>query len=194
MSKPKNVDYEDYDAKIKEMEEKFGGKWEELCLDLINTPSAYALDSLWEKIILARRPNYGDWEYPVQASRHIVAEWEEMERKLVDLEMNSHPRVATGANGVGLIMAERQRQISGEGFSSKHDDTWANGEMGEAAMCYLLAQSNDVDTCLWLWPWAPEWFKPGDHKRNLVKAGALIAAELDRVLRMEQKRGDEPGA
>ena len=66
--------------------------------------------------------------------------------------------------------------------------------MAEAATCYLLAQNNDADTCLWLWPWAPECFKPGDHKRNLVKAGALIAAELDRLLRLEQVESNKPNA
>ncbi len=192
MSKPKDVSYEDYDAKIKEMEEKFGGKWQELCLDLINVPSAYALDRLWEKIILARRPNYGDWEYPVQASSHIVAEWEEMERKLADLEKNLHGRVASATNGIDLIMAERQRQISGEGFSSSHDDNWLDGEMVDAAMCYLYARNDRRKSVrdengFWLWPWATEWFKPGDYKRNLVKAGALIAADLDRVIRLEQQ-------
>ena len=31
------------------------------------------------------------------------------------------------------------------------------------------------------WPWPPEFWKPSDDPvRNLVKAGALIAAEIDR--------------
>lgn len=32
------------------------------------------------------------------------------------------------------------------------------------------------------WPWDPSWWKPSpDPIRNLVKAGALIAAEIDRL-------------
>lgn len=37
------------------------------------------------------------------------------------------------------------------------------------------------------WPWEPGWWKPGkgnsyaDRVRELVKAGALIAAEIDRL-------------
>lgn len=35
-----------------------------------------------------------------------------------------------------------------------------------------------------LWPWDVRWWKPSpDPERNLVKAGALIAAELDRLAR-----------
>lgn len=35
------------------------------------------------------------------------------------------------------------------------------------------------------WPWAAKWFKPSDDPiRNLVKAGALIAAEIDRLQKL----------
>lgn len=69
---------EEQDRAIKEMEEKFGGKWEELCLDLVNVPSAQALDELWKAVILSNKPDYGDWEYPGQAFRHLLAEWNEL--------------------------------------------------------------------------------------------------------------------
>lgn len=36
--------------------------------------------------------------------------------------------------------------------------------------------------CLW-WPWAVRWWKPKDPIRDLVRAGALIAAEIDRLQR-----------
>jgi hypothetical protein len=35
------------------------------------------------------------------------------------------------------------------------------------------------------WPWDLSWLKPSpDPKHNLVKAGALIAAEIDRLNRL----------
>jgi hypothetical protein len=38
------------------------------------------------------------------------------------------------------------------------------------------------------WPWAEKWWKPSeDQVRNLVKAGALIAAEIDRIQRLKAK-------
>jgi len=40
------------------------------------------------------------------------------------------------------------------------------------------------------WPWHPVQWKPStDPERNLVKAGALIAAEIDRILRAQNGSG-----
>jgi hypothetical protein len=41
------------------------------------------------------------------------------------------------------------------------------------------------------WPWEPEWDKrgSGDRMRDLVKAGALIAAEIDRLQRSAKAEG-----
>ena len=44
-----------------------------------NMASARALDELWAKIILKKSPGYGDWEYPMQAMRHILCEFEELQ-------------------------------------------------------------------------------------------------------------------
>lgn len=43
-----------------------------------NKPSADALDLLWKEVILAHKPNYGDWEYPGQAYRHLLAEFNDL--------------------------------------------------------------------------------------------------------------------
>jgi hypothetical protein len=34
------------------------------------------------------------------------------------------------------------------------------------------------------WPWAPELWKPANARRDLVKAGALILAEIERLDRL----------
>jgi hypothetical protein len=51
----------------------------ELCDELAevvsNDACGHALQKLWDEIIVARSPNYGDWEYPGQAYRHIKAEF-----------------------------------------------------------------------------------------------------------------------
>ncbi len=84
-------------------------------------------------------------------------------------------------NGAELIAAERQRQIEQEGWSGNHDDreNW-NGQLIVAAACYLVP-----DRMGGLWPWHPDWWKPtpNDRIRELTKAGALIAAEIDRLQR-----------
>lgn len=101
-------------------------------------------------------------------------------------------------SGVGLIDAERQRQISEEGWTAEHDDAHDKGQMAGAAACYAMAASGfenphcikakrlDMDFPVRIWPWADSWWKPADDDRvrELVKAGALIAAEIDRLQRI----------
>jgi len=47
-------------------------------IDKQNAPSARELDHLWKEILLARKPDYGDWDYPAMAARHILAEIKEI--------------------------------------------------------------------------------------------------------------------
>ena len=44
-------------------------------MDGHNMAAAKALDKLWADIMLKRYPDYGDWEYPGQAYRHILEAW-----------------------------------------------------------------------------------------------------------------------
>ena len=95
--------------------------------------------------------------------------------------------------GIELIAIERQRQIEGEGWTAKHDDQHETGEIALAAACYAIPVNRrgvfDSSRGLieWLWPWDAEWWKPARSSRSrikeLVKAGALIAAEIDRLQR-----------
>ncbi|MGN6206039.1 hypothetical protein [Humibacter sp.] len=96
----------------------------------------------------------------------------------------------TMTDGVSLIAAERERQISAEGWTPGHDDEHAREQMARAAACYALPpEYRDVgrsDGTPFEWPWERKWWKPtpDDRVRELVKAGALIAAEIDRLQRV----------
>ena len=98
------------------------------------------------------------------------------------------------ANGCELIRAERWRQSDVEGYDAEHDD----GDLIRAAKCYAEAAwavQNHLPTSHEFvrrgWPWEDQWWKPTDDPiRNLVKAGALIAAEIDRL----QRKSPEPQA
>lgn len=80
-----------------------------------------------------------------------------------------------------MIAAERRRQVFGEDWSAAHDDQHTDLELVMAAVCYALPHTENVPE---RWPWQDEEWKPsGDYIRDLVKAGALIAAEIDRELR-----------
>jgi NTP pyrophosphatase (non-canonical NTP hydrolase) len=87
------------------------------------------------------------------------------------------------------IATERQRQREVEGWTPAHDDGHDTGEMAGAAACYALSTikhwAKDQVIKL-IWPWADEWWKPKDARRNLVKAGALIVAEIERLDRLDQ--------
>jgi hypothetical protein len=98
---------------------------------------------------------------------------------------------APSADGIALIAAERRRQIEDEGWTPEHDDEHDNHELSEAAACYALGVPAAVSPAngarVPLWPWDESWWKPGDRVRDLVKAGALIAAEIDRLQRAAAK-------
>lgn len=82
------------------------------------------------------------------------------------------------------ITAERQRQIDAEGWTFAHDDQHNNGELARAAASYALGKhtiGNIGGATIHLWPWEDFWFKATDQRRNLVKAAALIIAEIERL-------------
>ena len=92
--------------------------------------------------------------------------------------------------GAQLIAEERERQQYEEGHTSVHDDLLDDGDLTRAAMAYLQADDTDLRqngegfTAAWsYWPWEREWWKPKDRLSNLIRAGALIAAEIDKMQR-----------
>lgn len=86
-------------------------------------------------------------------------------------------------SGAGLILAERKRQVEVKGYDAKHDSRHNVRDFVQAGGAYLgLAR----------WPWSLETFKyrNGDGfyvKRNLVKAGAMIAAAIDRIIEVDKR-------
>lgn len=102
--------------------------------------------------------------------------------------------------GIELIAEERQRQIEVECWSEDHDDEHGDGALAMAAACYATTPKfrlKNVDVKIsprrigstrifeFLWPFDWQWWKPTpeDRIRELTKAGALIAAEIDRLQR-----------
>jgi hypothetical protein len=86
------------------------------------------------------------------------------------------------------VLAERARQIGAEGWTAAHDDKYASRELSRAAACYALHTEpvGNVGDYLRFWPWPADWWKPTNYRRNLVKAGALILAEIERTDRAER--------
>lgn len=96
------------------------------------------------------------------------------------------------------VMAERRRQIEAEGFSAAHDDGHGEGDLALAGACYAryAATRNPVGPYGYPggpipkdWPWSINWWKPKDQRRDLVKAAALLLAEIERLDRAAKAEG-----
>lgn len=101
----------------------------------------------------------------------------------------------TTDNIVEDIRSERYRQIQHEGWSHSHDDKHDGGELAMAAGCYAFACAgasirSQVDGLPLSWPWNKKWWKPTTKRRNLVKAAALIVAEIERLDRVEDHKSE----
>jgi len=78
------------------------------------------------------------------------------------------------------ILLERRRQIEAEGFDVRHDDAQDTGSMARAAAAYIMNQFIRPGCPVW-WPWDITWWKPKNRRRDLVRAAALIIAELEKL-------------
>lgn len=106
--------------------------------------------------------------------------------------------------GAQLIAEERERQISQEGWTPANDDQYKHRELARGAQSYLnhyIARSWVLTNELGMphtkpadyrkekapdeWPWAKKWWKPKGRIEDLVRIGALVAAEIDRVQRQQ---------
>lgn len=107
------------------------------------------------------------------------------------------------SRGADLIIHERIRQIEEEGWTAEHDANHTAMSLAVAGAAYALfaAAVHGGEGGSWrlayskaageLWPFDEEWWKPTDDPvRQLVKAGALIAAEIDRRLAEEASAED----
>lgn len=114
------------------------------------------------------------------------------------VELNTNSKMEKKEqSGIELIAAERQRQIEKEGWTAEHDKYHDRHELLDAARCYIISS----EACSYSpnnvtfnggyrpnegtprdWPWDDIFWKPtGDPVKDLIKAGALIAAEIDRL-------------
>ncbi len=78
------------------------------------------------------------------------------------------------------IAAERRRQEA-KGFDAEHDDGHDNGELARAAICYAANGSEKLDCVAWLSPWGDDPFTTGDRRGDLVRAAAMLTAEIERL-------------
>lgn len=109
--------------------------------------------------------------------------------------MKSNKSVTLGI--VSELIKERFRQQDDEGWTWEHDDKHDGGELAMAASAYAYNSSYEdefyADGVKYPdpnFPWDSEWWKPTDKRRDLIKAGALIIAEIERIDRKASREED----
>lgn len=90
------------------------------------------------------------------------------------------------------VINERRRHVSEEGWTPEHDDEHVSGELARAAACYALSTLSQYQWAMnfvrEIWPFHTDWWKPiGGDRRNLIKAGSMIIAEIERLDRRSDK-------
>lgn len=90
------------------------------------------------------------------------------------------------AKALDLIAKERASQIADHGYSVEHDDEHDLGEIALAAAEFAAPYSLGLPHDSWA-------FSRGEHSRieQLAMAGALIVAEMERLMRLEQREAEE---
>lgn len=82
------------------------------------------------------------------------------------------------------VVTERYRHTHEKGWTPQHDDEHDAGQLASAATAYTLAATFPGRIDQWFksfWPWERSWWRPGTPRRMLVKAAALIIAEIERI-------------
>lgn len=82
--------------------------------------------------------------------------------------------------GVEFIALERERQIEVERYDKEHDSHLNDGELEKAAISYIHSSTGDKQKAMQEWPWLLPYLKPKTRVRDLARAGALIAAAIDK--------------
>lgn len=119
------------------------------------------------------------------------------------------------APALAAIADERRRQVEVEGWTVEHDDDHPDGALAQAAAAYAVnatAPSSQIDikvgrrgqwfnggwcglpTLIWPPSWSKEWWKPKNPRYDLVRAGALIVAEIERLDRAAAVAADDAEA
>lgn len=98
------------------------------------------------------------------------------------------------------IAQERKRQVVVEGFPRTGDDAQPSGRLAYAGAAYAVHWASFMQACEGeglppaqaaeaiaecaapdFWPLDPAWWKPHNDRSDLVRAAALLVAEIERM-------------
>jgi hypothetical protein len=112
----------------------------------------------------------------------------------VDVVDDAMGRLASPrTSAVRDVLRERVRQVEKLGWTHEHDDQLPPRQIAAAAACYALSAAGFAIArgSSTMWPWGPLAWKPDSPRRMLVKAGALILAEIERLDRQAVAQGEQ---
>jgi hypothetical protein len=144
----------------------------------------------WKILVAKNTALFLPADSPLEEEMEILKKFEVRDWEVISSEKPVDPPSQL-IDGIGLISIERTRQMTEEGWTPEHGNNHKHGELGVAAACYaglsgryVTAPKSSV-SAPFSWPWKKKWWKPSDDSiKNLVRAGALIAAEIDRIQRL----------
>lgn len=88
------------------------------------------------------------------------------------------------------VLAERNRQVCDEGYSTAHDDKLVGAQLAMGAAAYALSAAGEEETALEVWRKAgfkAEDFKSDDDvRRKMVKSASMAIAEIQRYDRLHK--------
>lgn len=148
---------------------------------------------IWRRI-----KRWFDRERELIALRHACYMMSEARRsdavELDSMEQNCRALTRGHTSALLAIRDERRRQIEVEGFNSTHDAEHSIGELERAGACYALSAAADrrlyAESPPPFWPWSDAWWKPKAPRQDLVRAGALILAAIEKIDLREQLAAD----
>ena len=94
------------------------------------------------------------------------------------------------------VLVERERQKTAEGYTEEHDNEHTSCELARAAECYVahyrqrawryegMPQVYRSEPYPENWPWDDQSWKPKSPRQDLVRAAALLLAEIERLDRI----------
>ncbi len=111
---------------------------------------------------------------------------------LTQFSMRGRPKPAFKI--VCELLDERARQQADEGWTIENDDEQELGQLALAAAAYAIAAASreDANPALAVlaretWPYHRVGYKPKNQRRDLVRAAAMIIAEIERIDRRAAK-------
>jgi hypothetical protein len=136
--------------------------------------------------------NGGDLGYPSFGSMDALRVFTQ---RSIRAALTAAPLLQEQTKAARDVLAERRRQVDVEGWAPEHDDKYRHCELARAAASYAVCSHPDQLSLAGarLWPFHIEWFKRTTYRRDLIKAGALLLAEIERVDRTAQSADKSTG-